>query len=110
MQHRDHDAFLTGIQTKIRIRLRFFSKEDQGELTRMCAPMDFGPSRRAKNQDDRYHSWDYESDTERHTLSLLPEQIISIELTDELFDPAEFVTWSTSTSQWFVPRDWGAYS
>ena len=32
----------------------------------------------------------------RHTLSLLPEQIISIEVLNETFDPAEFVTWDTA--------------
>lgn len=69
--------------------------------------MDYGPSRRAKEKNDRYHMWDYDSDTGRHTLSLPPEQIVNIELLDETFDPSEFVTWPPS---WIVSRNWGAFS
>ncbi|PLS85451.1 MAG: hypothetical protein CYG60_12565 [Actinobacteria bacterium] len=87
--------------------LAFFSKEDKTQLYRTCAPMDFGPSRRARNPVDRYHFWDYDSDVGRHTLSLLPEQVVSMQLTDEYFEPGEFVTWN---AQWFLPRDWGAFS
>jgi len=69
--------------------------------------MDFGPSRRAADKSDRFHMWDYESDKRNHTLSLLPDQVISIEVLNQHFDPAEFITWQTD---WFVPRDWGQYS
>ncbi|MGH2912463.1 MAG: hypothetical protein ACRDJ3_08305 [Solirubrobacteraceae bacterium] len=73
--------------------------------------MDYGPSRRTKDQSDRYHFWDYDSDSPggRHTLSLLPVQVISIDKTGERFDPAEFVTWGPPYD-WFYPRDWGDFS
>lgn len=102
--------FIAAIHSKKKIRLTFFSKEDGSQIVRICAPMDFGPSRRAANKDDRYHLWDYESHTKSHTLSLLPNQIVRLEILPEQFDPAGFVTWSTQTSPWFVRRDWGAYS
>ena len=66
--------------------------------------MDYGPSRRAHNKDDRFHSWDFESDQKNHVLSLLPEQVVSIE---EKFDPADFVTWQPN---WFIERNWGVHS
>jgi hypothetical protein len=69
--------------------------------------MDYGPSRRAKNKDDRYHLWDYESDTQNHVLSLLPHQVVGMEDAEENFEPLEFVTW---TCNWFVVRDWGRFS
>ncbi len=69
--------------------------------------MDYGPSRIAHNKDDRYHFWDYDSDTKRHTLSLLPEQVYDVEVLDEIFDPSEFINWD---SKWFYPRDWGKFS
>ena len=72
--------------------------------------MDYGPSRRAKEKNDRFHLWDYESDTHVHTLSLSPNQIQRIDIMDETFDPGEFVTWNLATSPWFVKRDWGQYS
>jgi len=101
------EEFIAAIHSKSKIRVTFFSKEDGHALSRVCAPMDFGPSRRAADKSDRFHMWDYESDTKNHTLSLLPHQIQSIEVLPEHFDPAEFITWQTN---WFVPRDWGQYS
>lgn len=104
------EVFIEAIHTKRKLRVTFFSKEDGQNLVRTCAPMDYGPSRRARDKSDRYHFWDYDSDTKRHTLSILPEQVIGIELTSENFDPSEFVTWNTVSSLWFVPRDWGRFS
>lgn len=101
------EQFISAILSKNRIRVTFFSKEDGHNLTRECAPMDFGPSRRANNRSDRYHMWDYESDQKNHTLSLLPNQIVSINVLPQHFDPSEFITWKTN---WFVERDWGQYS
>jgi hypothetical protein len=99
--------FIKAMDNKTKINLTFFSKEDNRNITRLCAPMDFGPSRRIKNQDDRFHLWDYESDKANHTLSLLPEQIINMEFTSTNFDPSEFVTWETN---WFVSINWGKFS
>lgn len=101
------DSFIGAIHSKSKVRLTFHSKEDGNALIRTCAPMDYGPSTRAHNKSDRFHFWDYDSDTERHTLSLLPEQVISIEVLPDTFDPAEFVTWAPN---WIIKRDWGAYS
>lgn len=104
------DAFISAIRSKNKVRLTFFSKQDGGEITRTCAPMDFGPSRRAANKVDRFHFWDYDSDTGSHTLSLQAEQISKIEIMPERFEPAAFVTWSTRNSPWFVEREWGTFS
>lgn len=107
--HRDHNIFLESINAKIKIVLTFF-KNDGERATRTCAPMDFGVSRRAKDGVDRYHFWDYESQGKNHVLSLTPERIVSISATNDGFDPAEFITWDTKKSPWFIPRDWGIYS
>ena len=104
------EGFIQAIQDKKKVRLTFFSQEDGKNLVRVCAPMDIGPSRRAANKADRFHLWDYESDSRNHVLSLLPNQVINIEVLNEVFDPAEFITWDTTKSPWFVTRDWGQYS
>lgn len=104
------DTFISALRSKHKVELKFYSKEDGGILVRTCAPMDFGPSRRAKDKSDRFHFWDYDSDSARHTLSLLPEQIDSIKALPESFDPAEFITWDVAQSPWFTSRDWAAYS
>jgi len=101
------DLFVNAIHTKRKLRVTFFSKEDGGNLVRNCAPMDYGPSSRAKEKNDRFHLWDYGSDKGKHTLSLPPEQIVNMEVLDDGFSPAEFVTW---TPKWIVTRDWGAFS
>jgi len=103
-------VFVEAIHSKRKVLITFYSKEDAGVLRRICAPMDFGPSRRARVKNNRFHLWDYESDTGQHALSLNPEQIITIELLPDTFDPAEFVSWNTSKHKWFVARDWGMYS
>lgn len=108
--HRDHEVFLAGIDNRHLVTLTFESKDDDGQhLIRSCAPMDFGPSRRAKDPSERYHFWDFDSDSAEgpHTLSLLLEQITAIEPSKESFDPGEFITWDTN---WFYERDWGQFS
>ncbi len=104
------EDFIQAIKNKSKVLLEFRSKEDGTILERVCAPMDYGPSRHAKNNSDRYHLWDYDSDKTCHTLSLLPNQVINIQVLDEKFDPAEFITWSVEDSPWFINRDWGIYS
>lgn len=108
--HTDHSTFIESILQKKKLLLRYYSKEDGQILERTCAAMDYGPSRHAKNKSDRYHFWDYDSDTECHPLSLPAEQISSISLLEAAFEPAEFVTWNVATSPWYFPRDWGVYS
>ena len=104
------EQFIKAIHEKKKVRITFFSKQDTSSLTRKCAPMDYGPSRRTTLKNNRFHLWDYESDTQRHTLSLNPEQIKSLEVLEETFDPSEFITWDTKSSPWFIKRNWGQYS
>ena len=98
------DLFIQAIKSKKKVRLSFDSKEDGAPITRLCAPVDFGPSRRAKDKSDRYHLWDYEGKRGPHIISIVVPRVIAIEILEEAFDPAEFAkkTWSL-----FIPRDWG---
>ncbi len=104
------DTFISAIHNKKIVRITFYSKEDNSNIVRRCAPMDFGPSRRAKDKSDRYHYWDYDSDKERHPLSLLPNQIVDLVVLDLDFNPAEFITWDTDKYPWFIKRDWQEFS
>lgn len=104
--------FLAAIHAKRKIRITFISKVDEGPITRVCAPMDYGQSNRFKDGIDRFHVWDYLPDGGRkpHPIPIKPSQMRSIVTLDEAFDPAEFITWNTAQSTWHVPRDWGQYS
>jgi len=104
------DKFTQAIHNKNKIRLTFYSKEDGTYITRKCAPMDYALSRRYKDDLMRFHFWDFESDTRNHNLALLPNNIRNMEILNEVFDPNEFVTWSTQANPWSIKRDWGRYS
>ena len=104
------DQFIQAIHERRKIQITFHSKTDGIQTTRNCAPLDFGPSRRSRDKDDRYHLWNYEGDTKPHVMALNPSQIARVVLLEECFEPSEFVTWSTVNSPWFVTRDWGSYS
>jgi hypothetical protein len=70
------EKFTQAIHDRKKICIQFDSKEDGRVISRTCAPMDYGSSRRRNvKKNDKYHMWDYDSDKEMHTLSLNPDQI-----------------------------------
>ena len=100
------EVFLEAINKKLILEVTFDSYE-KGKITRTCIPFDFGPSRRYKDGQDRYHFYDLDSPEGSHNLSILPNQVVNLTLTDQGFDPGDYVTW---TPNWFLDRDWGRYS
>lgn len=101
-----HQIFLEAINQKLIVRVRVNS-EEKGIIERNCIPFDYGPSRIYKDGLNRYHFYDLNSPEGKHNLSILPEQLIEITLTNEYFEPGDYVHW---TPKWFVSRDWGIYS
>lgn len=101
-----YDILIDAINDKVIVSLSFNSKE-KGVITRQCIPFDFGPSRRYKDGLDRFHFYDLDSPDGNHILSILPEQIISLTLTTDNFEPKNYINW---TPKWFISRDWGIYS
>lgn len=94
--------FIRAIQNKRKVCVTYFSKKEQKSITRICAPMDFGPSGKDPGKMDRYHMWDFK-DGRGHTVSLLPEQIEKMEFLEAPFEPEDFVTWSPD---WIIARNW----
>lgn len=88
------------------VNLKFNSFE-KGIIIRKCVPFDYGPSRKFKDNRERYHFQDIDSPDGPHPLPVLPEQIIEIEVLDETFEPKDYVKW---TPNWFTKRDWGEFS
>lgn len=109
-QHAQHLLFIAAIHRREKVRVCFYSEQDGCNQTRLCAPLDFGPSRRSKDGCNRYHLWDYESDKKVHPLSLTTDRIRTVEVTGEVFEPGAIVTWSLMDSPWYTARDWGASS
>ena len=103
----NHQEIIDAIRDKREVAVTWPSKDDAGTLqTRRCAPMDFGPGRISAAGEDRYHFWDFESDSgPNHNLSLRSDQLSSVMVLDTHFDPATFVSWPTN---WHIPRStWG---
>lgn len=101
-----YQDFVKAIHNKNIVEIRFNSKE-KGVILRRCIPFDFGPLKRCKDGLDRYHFCDLDSPSGRHTLSLLPNQILQINITNEIFEPGDYITWKAN---WFISRDWGRFS
>lgn len=102
----NYERFIHAIHDKKVISLKFNSKE-KGFITRLCIPFDYGPSRKYKGGLDRYHLYDLDSPEEKHNLSILPEQVINIEILNKDFEPSDYVHWEP---KWFIKRDWGECS
>ncbi len=100
----NHSRFIEAIAEKKKVSVRFFSLADNGVLDRICAPMDYGPGSDVKDARNRYLFWDYKGTPEgSHTLSLLPQQVLDLQVLGEVFDPAHF---GAQTAPWFIPRNW----
>lgn len=103
----NHQDFIDSIHNTRKIRITFFSEEDNGYIERTCAPMDYAIGQRIKDNIKHYWVWDYDSDKKNHTLGLRSEKIRSLVILDEIFEPSEFVTW---TPNWDIARQWGSFS
>ena len=101
-----HNLFLEAIRNKNKVKVVVDSKE-KGRIERHCIPFDYGPSKRYSDQRERYHFYTLDSPEGPHNLSILPEQLIEIEILNEIFEPGDYVNFEPS---WFIPRDWGKYS
>jgi len=102
----NYQNFIQAINEKKVVKLEFNSKEKWNSI-RMCIPFDFWPSRKFKDWLDRYHFYDLDSPEWSHNLSILPSQIIYISVTDEIFNPEDYVKWTPNR---FIKRDWWIYS
>ncbi len=98
--------FLEAINNKLILQITFDSKE-KGIIKRTCIPFDFGPSRKYKDGLDRYHFLDLDSPDGKHNLSILPDQVLNMTLTNNTFNPADYISW---TPNWHISRDWGEFS
>lgn len=104
----DHGEFVRCLRERRCVRIAFLSAKDGGAVReRVCAPMDFGPDRRASDKRDRYHFYDLDS---KHPIKKFADEVVRFEPLDRTFDPAQFVTWDVRATPWFLKRDWGAYS
>lgn len=101
-----YDDFIKALNDKKIVNVKVNTYE-KGIVDRLCVPFDFGPGKKFKDGRARYHFLDLDSPDGPHNLSVLPEQVIVLEITGREFDPAQYVKW---TPNWIIPRNWGQYS
>ena len=104
-----YEDFIAAIRERKIVIITFYAQDEGRNKTRKCIPFDYGPSRK-KGLDERpdlYHFYNLDSPKGSHNLSIQPEQLESLTITDESFDPAEYVNWEPN---WYIERDWGEYS
>jgi hypothetical protein len=87
VMHIDHDIFVQAIQNTRKIRLTFYDDKRKFNFTRLSVPIHYRSPRTKSDCSDCYYFWIPEADTNRHFLRLLPSQIVSMDLTEEAFDP-----------------------
>ena len=116
-QMTNYEIFLNGIYQKQKVKICYFSQKENKKVYRECAPLDYGPKRKPKaftcfeymdDWVDKYHFYDYDWSGGGHPTSKNPNEVISIELLDEKFDPARIV--EQKKCPWFINRDRGIYS
>jgi hypothetical protein len=108
--HADHAVFLDAIASRHRLSVTFFSRKEGKELVRVCAPLDFGPLRGAKEPADHYQLWDLEGKRKPLNIAVLPADVVKMTVLGETFDPAEIITWAFKPGAWRIARDWGQFS
>jgi hypothetical protein len=96
------ENFLTAIKQKRIIIVKFYTKKQEMK-ERKCIPYDYAPSNIAQDKSMRYHFQDLSSPDGPHPLMKLPNEIISIELTDDFFDTNKYKKWANN---WHIKRDW----
>jgi len=85
--HNDHNIFVLGIQKSRKIRLTYFNAERKLKFTKLSIPLHYRSSRREGTESDFYYFWFSEAAGVKHFLGLPPSRIVSMDLTDEAFDP-----------------------
>ena len=87
--HHDHGIFVQAIEHKRKVKMVFLSDADGSNAEKVCGPILYSPIV-GGGESDCYYFWDFESGTDRHVLGFPPNKIVSMELTEEAFDPKDF--------------------
>ena len=93
--HYDHAVFVRAIKDNRKVKLVFLSDAGGTKVEKLCGPMLYSPSfvgDETADESDCYYFWDFESGSGKHVLGFPPNKIVSLELTEQAFDPAEFIT------------------
>jgi len=111
IMHGDHHIFIEAVKKKKKLQIKCISEENGEQLEICCAPMDYHPDRRASDRCEQYFFWcsdsdlySFEIDRENLPLCVPAERLISMQMTDQSFDPSRFINLRIN---WNIPpRHW----
>ncbi len=100
----NHPQFIEAIGEMKKVKMGFYSEADSGVIERICAPMDYGPGAGPDDGLNRYWLWDYANPPGSQILGLNPQQIVSLQVLGEVFQPGDF---GVAPWPWRIPRGLG---
>lgn len=68
-----------------RLKVTYLSNERRERLVRPCGPLYHSRGKVGADELGRYYLWDFEADGGYNFIALSPEQIVSMELTEDSF-------------------------
>jgi len=89
------EAFIKARNEKKKVLITYFSGEYSLFLTKLCVPVQLVPPI-AEFENDYYYFWDDQADVGSRIFGLAPSEIAYLELTDEVFDPNNYIASNTS--------------
>jgi len=90
VMHAYHDIFMQAVKDRRKVIVTYFSGEFNLNLTKLCVPLHYSPPD-AGGESAFYYSWDSGGDVGERVVALRPSQIMYIELSDEFFNPSEYI-------------------
>ena len=86
----NHDTFVEATKSKRKIILTYFSGEQNLYLTKLCVPVEYTPPDENETR-GYYYFWDPKGEVGERILGLQSSQIVYMELSDETFNPTEYI-------------------
>ena len=108
--HADHQTFLDALHEKRCLSVSYYSRKERKNVIRKCAPLDYGPLRGAIEPEDHYQLWNLEGKRKPLNVTLRDNELLTLTLLDETFEPADIITWAFKPNAWTLPRDWADFS
>ena len=87
--HRDHKIFIQAIKDKKKVIIKYRDDKTSDTFTKVCRPLFYIPVG-GQNDSAHYYFWDSEKGETGNIFWATPAQIISMEPTQESFEPSGF--------------------
>jgi hypothetical protein len=88
--HEYHNVYQQAVKNHNKIIITYYSGQENLYMTRLCVPLYYNQPF-SNGSSDCYYFWDEDADVGERILSLVPSQIQLIQISDETYNPAEYI-------------------